>query len=228
MPNKRQAFIALSAALVCAVLLGACAQPAPTPQVIHETEIVRETQVIEQTVEVPVEVTATPEPFKPEGTLVVALSADVNSLEPPYAVENNAGTVSWTMFDGLLFKALDGSIEPALAESWDVSDDGLTYTFHLRHGVTFHNGDPFTAKDVVFSWETYSQPDVTYASSWTIANSVEAADDYTVVAKTNKIQPFFLNEVSINWSIIPADYYQRSRGGRLCRGAGGHRPVRVQ
>jgi len=57
------------------------------------------------------------------------------------------------LYDSLIFPNLDGSIRPHLAEKWDISDDFLTYTFHLRRGVKFHNGDELTAEDVVFSTE---------------------------------------------------------------------------
>ena len=57
------------------------------------------------------------------------------------------------LYDTLIFPNLDGSVRPHLAEKWDISDDFLTYTFHLREGVKFHNGDELTAEDVVFSTE---------------------------------------------------------------------------
>jgi len=57
------------------------------------------------------------------------------------------------LYDTLIFPNLDGSIRPHLAEKWDISDDFLTYTFHLRDGVKFHNGDELSAEDVVFSTE---------------------------------------------------------------------------
>ncbi len=200
----RRIWPALALLVGAAMLLTSC-KPAVTPT--PETVQVEVTRIVAGTPETVV-ITATPEPFKPTGTLTVALSADVNSLQPPYAVENNAGITSWSMYDSLAFHALDGSVQPALAESWEIADDGVSYTFHLRQDVTFHNGEAFTADDVIFSWETYTQPEVTYASSWTIAESIEKVDDYTIVMMTPDLNPFFLNEVAINWSIIPKDYYE--------------------
>jgi|YelNatPaOPRAMG01_1025707.scaffolds.fasta_scaffold09495_7 peptide/nickel transport system substrate-binding protein len=55
------------------------------------------------------------------------------------------------LYDSLVFPTPTGDVKPCIAESWDVSDDHLTYTFHLRHGVKFHNGDELTAEDVEFS-----------------------------------------------------------------------------
>ena len=55
------------------------------------------------------------------------------------------------IFEGLTRFGPDGAVLPGLAESWEVSDDGLTYTFHLRAGVTFHDGTTMDAEDVVFT-----------------------------------------------------------------------------
>jgi peptide/nickel transport system substrate-binding protein len=211
MPTKKIALSTLSILIALSLVLAGCAQATPvveqTAPPTLEPVIMEVTRVVAGTPETII-ITPTPEPSKPKGTLTMALSADVNSLELPYAVEFNAGVVSGALYDNLLFHALDGSIQPALAESWEVGDDGLTYTFHLRQGVTFHNGEEFTADDVIYSWETYSKPEVTYASSWTRAESVTKIDDYTIEIKTPDIDPFFLNAVAISWSIIPKDYHE--------------------
>lgn len=72
-------------------------------------------------------------------------------------------TIPLNCFDRLVeTDTVDGEAQliPGLAESWDVSEDGLTYTFHLREGVTFHNGDPLTADDVVFTVNRMMDPDL--------------------------------------------------------------------
>ncbi len=80
-------------------------------------------------------------------------------LEPPH-LDPTAGAaaaidevVYANVFEGLTRIAQDGSVLPALAERWDISDDGKVYTFYLRKGVTFHDGTPFDADDAVFSLE---------------------------------------------------------------------------
>jgi peptide/nickel transport system substrate-binding protein len=209
MTGKRTTWMSVSLLAALAILFSACAPaPAPTAEVIRETQIVRETVVVEEQVEVPVEVavTTTPEPFAPEGTLTIGLTTNVTALEQAYAPERNSGNASWTMFDSLVFPEPDGTFTPALAESWDVSEDGTTYTFHLREGVTFHNGDPFTADDVVFSWETYRQPEVTYASNWTVADSVEKVDDLTVTVSTTEPNALLLPYIASAWAISPNNY----------------------
>lgn len=213
MSSPKHFWKAVSTLLITGLLLAACAPGAtPTPvvqiqtQVVVETQIVNQTQVVEQPVEVVI--TATPEPFAPKGTLTVGLTTIVAALEQPYAPERNSSNASWTMFDSLVFPEPDGTFSPALAESWEISDDGRTITFALRQGVTFHNGEAFTADDVVHSWETYIDPVVTYASNWTIASSVEKIDDFTVAVSTEEPNALLLPYIATAWSIIPKDYYE--------------------
>lgn len=200
-----------SLALIGVLLLAACA-PAATPviqiqtQVVRETQIVNQTQVVEQQVEVVI--TATPEPFQPKGTLTIGLTTIVAALEQPYAPERQSSNASWTMFDSLVFPEPDGTFSPALAETWETSEDGRTITFHLRQGVKFHNGEDFNADSVVFSWETYIDPVVTYASNWTVASAVEKIDDYTVAVSTEEPNALLLPYIGSAWSIIPKGYYE--------------------
>ncbi|WP_071673155.1 ABC transporter substrate-binding protein [Nioella nitratireducens] len=87
------------------------------------------------------------------------------------------------VFEGLTRFASDGSVIPGLAESWDISDDGMTYTFHLRDGVTFHDGTTFTAEDAVFSLDRARADGSTNAQPGLFADiaSTEAVDDTTLV-----------------------------------------------
>src|SRR3954452_6930906 len=86
-------------------------------------------------------------------------------LEPPN-LDPTAGAaaaidevVYANVFEGLTRFAPDGTILPALAESWDIAPDGLSWEFHLRQGVTFHDGTPMTAEDVVFSFDRAMAPE---------------------------------------------------------------------
>src|SRR5688572_10490223 len=75
------------------------------------------------------------------------------SLDPMRATDVPSGRAVAYVFDGLVRFTPDARIEPALDERWDVSPDGLRYTFHLRRGVTFHDGRPFTSRSVVRTFE---------------------------------------------------------------------------
>ncbi len=83
-------------------------------------------------------------------TLVVSMAADPTGLDPEAVLNNTSGFVMATIYDGLIrYKPGTVEVEPGLAESWDVSADGLTYTFHLRRGVKYQDGTPFNAQAVI-------------------------------------------------------------------------------
>jgi ABC-type transport system substrate-binding protein len=104
-----------------------------------EGETVVETEMVEVTRVVEVEA-----PREPAGTLIVALPLDPNSLNPPNTAERMSENVSNQIFDALLALDLElNELSPALATEWEVSEDGLQYSFTLREGVTFHDGTPF-------------------------------------------------------------------------------------
>jgi peptide/nickel transport system substrate-binding protein len=117
------------------------------------------------------------------GTLRVGIQGDPAELDP--ALSNLAATelVVDLVYEGLVQIGPDLVPRPALAESWEVSADGLTYTFALRDGVSFHHGRPLTAADAVYSIQRVMDPDT--ASPWFPYTAgiagIEAPDDRTVV-----------------------------------------------
>lgn len=142
-----------------------------------------------------------------EKVLRVALTTFPNALYLPQAAERNATNASWAIYDSLVWSNDEGALEGALATDWEISEDGTTYTFTLREGVTFHNGEPFNADAVVFAWEQGQDPQNQYFDNWTPAISVEAVDDYTVVVQTEEPQPLFLRVVAQSWGMIPPAYF---------------------
>jgi peptide/nickel transport system substrate-binding protein len=95
----------------------------------------------------------------PPSVLRVQINADIRSTEPGVNRDDNSDTVVLHMVEGLVGMREDTSIGPMLAKQVDMSDDGLTYTFVLRDGVRFHNGETLTADDVAWAWKRYLAPE---------------------------------------------------------------------
>src|SRR5690606_23767518 len=95
-----------------------------------------------------------------EGQIIFATRiTELENLDPLTAALGRAQAVAYHVNEGLTKFSPTGEIVPGLAESWEVSDDNLTYTFHLRDGVTWHDGEAFTADDVVFTFEAAGGPE---------------------------------------------------------------------
>ncbi|MGA2285796.1 MAG: peptide ABC transporter substrate-binding protein [Dehalococcoidia bacterium] len=87
------------------------------------------------------------------------VAGSVSRINPLYSSANEVDAdLTALIFSGLTRLGPDGTVQPDLAESWDISGDGLTYTFHLRQGVTWHDGEPFTADDVIFTYDALRDP----------------------------------------------------------------------
>lgn len=143
---------------------------------------------------------------EPVGDLIVALPNDPTSLYGPNGADVTAGNAARPLYDTLLRVDPNGGFMPVLATDWEISDDGLSYTFTLREGVTFHNGEAFTSDDVVATWEFGSNEANQYSGIFLAASAVEALDDFTVVVSTAEPDPVFLTELAGGWEIIPGDY----------------------
>lgn len=94
--------------------------------------------------------------------LRINMSSEPPTFDPGKAQDSQANTVLKLMYEGLV-RSVDGKEVPGVAETWDVSPDGLKYVFHLRKDAAWNNGDPVTAKDFVFAWERVLNPATTPA-----------------------------------------------------------------
>jgi peptide/nickel transport system substrate-binding protein len=132
-----------------------------------------------------------------ERVLVIGHSEVTESYDLAHAYNPTSGIVHRATYDTLVtFPPADASsIEPNLATSWEISEDGLTYTFELREDVTFANGDPLTADDVVFSFNRLKN--VQSNPSFLAANiaGLEAVDENTVAITLSEPRPSFLAEL---------------------------------
>jgi peptide/nickel transport system substrate-binding protein len=149
----------------------------------------------------------------PGGTFRFGRAEEGDVLDPVITALNASIWYLMSMYDQLLRVAPDGiSLEPSLAESWEISDDGLTYTFHLRPNVLFSDGSPMTSEDVVYSWERAANDPT---QTWTfilsalkrdaegMVEGISAPDDLTVVVELGQPWSPFLSDVAMfNMSVI--------------------------
>lgn len=141
------------------------------------------------------------------GTLNLIVQPEPISLNPGVNRLGPATFVGSKIYDALLsYSANDIAPVPRLAESWSVSEDGKTYTFKLRKGVTWHDGQPFSAKDVAFSIGEFLP--VQHARSKDLRaeiDRIETPDNLTIVFVLKAPYPGFLR--SLNVAIVPAHKY---------------------
>ena len=108
------------------------------------------------------------------------------------------------IYDYLVDVTPENTIAPRLAKSWTVSEDGLVYTFQLEEGVTFHDGTPFTARDVVWTFDRLRNPASGYPTADLYAgiDRIEATGELEVTFKLNRVNPFFLFDLSDYHALI--------------------------
>ncbi|WP_373217564.1 peptide ABC transporter substrate-binding protein [Ruminococcus sp. 5_1_39BFAA] len=146
-----------------------------------------------------------------DNVLSVSTNFEVKTLVPWAASEENAFLVLNQAEEGLFRMDADNKPQPALCESYEVSDDKLTYTFHLREGIQWNNGTPVTASDFVFAWLKQMSADATNGYSFIMNDyivngyeynegsveadevGVKAVDDSTLEVQLTNPTPYFLN-----------------------------------
>lgn len=145
--------------------------------------------------------------------LNVMLETPVESLDPQQATDGTSFEVIADFTDGLMQMDADGQAVCAIAESYDVSEDGLTYTFHIREDAKWSNGEPVTAADFVFGWQRAVDPEVASEYSYMLSDigqiknaaeiidgsmdkselGVSAVDDKTLQVELNVPVSYFLS-----------------------------------
>ena len=144
--------------------------------------------------------------------LVWNIGSEPKTWDPTLSSETASENLTIAMFEGLTKQVADG-IEPGIAESWDISEDGLTYTFHLRKS-NWSDGTPLTAHDFEYTWKRMCDPTVASPSASGVTDYVvgaaeflagtgtadevmaRALDDYTFEVVLKNPAPFFLNRIS--------------------------------
>ncbi|MBZ2174781.1 ABC transporter substrate-binding protein [Schnuerera sp. xch1] len=118
--------------------------------------------------------------------VVIALAGDAQSLDPYVLNETITNAINNHLYDQLVVPNRDLEIQPALAEDWEVSEDALTWTFYLREGVKFHNGNDFTADDVIYSFDRSLEEVSAFKYCLSTVESYKKVDDYTIEVVCNE------------------------------------------
>lgn len=155
-------------------------------------------------------------------TLVFAQGAEPRGLDPAFVDDGESSKVIVNVYEGLLAYAKDSTeLEPCLAESWEVSEDGLSYTFKLRQGVKFHDGTDFNADAVKVNIDRQLPPlrqeDMPYASFvYADVKDVVVVDEYTVQINLTKKNTAFLANLAMSLAApIASPTALEANGGNL-------------
>jgi peptide/nickel transport system substrate-binding protein len=144
------------------------------------------------------------------GTLRMAYTVDAVTLNPGLTSQIGATIIGTKLFSGLLEYNWDFVPRPSLAERWEISPDGLTYAFHLRRDVTFHDGRPLTSADVKFSIESVVKPmHPRGATNFGAVEAIETPDAHTVVFRLkHPFAPFIRVFHVSDAPILPKHLYE--------------------
>ncbi len=146
-------------------------------------------------------------------SVVVAIPTDPQSWDPIDTFLLDWSSVGSSIFEGLVDRNLDLDLEPGLAESWEYEDD-LTLKFKLREGVEFHNGEPFNADAVKFTFDRLLGEEGAKGpqqSNYTSIESVEIINDYEIVFHLNTPDPVLLTKLAgYGAMIVPPKYVQEN------------------
>jgi peptide/nickel transport system substrate-binding protein len=129
------------------------------------------------------------------GRLVAAIAGEPDQLDPNKTSAYFSFEVLENVYDTLVEPDANLQMRPALAQSWDVAGDQLTWTFHLRRGVTFHDGSPFTADDVVYTYRRIIDQKLSNADKLSAVADVRASDPSTVVLRLTHPTPNLLTNL---------------------------------
>ena len=142
--------------------------------------------------------------------LVVAQGGDVSKFDPHFSTSSNDIRVSFNVFDNLTSRHPDQKVYPGLATEWKATGP-TTWTFKLRPGVKWHNGDPFTSADAKFSLERTFDPaaKTMVATVFTTIDRIEAPDPHTLVIHTKKSDPLLPDRLAFyGGQIVPKKYLE--------------------
>ena len=142
-------------------------------------------------------------------TYIIGVSGEATTLNPDATADDYNYSIVQNIYSRLYKLGNDFVPKPDLAESYELSDDGLTYTFHLREGVKWTDGEPCTAEDVKYTYDTIIEEGYIFANVFENVASIEIPDDLTVVFNMSNPDPSFMGNVSwYGTFILPKHLYE--------------------
>ncbi len=148
-----------------------------------------------------------------------ATTGDILGLDPHANNEGPTNAMKGNIYGRLIHRLPDLSLEPDLATAWELGDDGVTWTFKLREGVTFHNGDPFNADDVIYSFKRQTQDASEMSFALASVKEARKVDDYTIELVTDGPDPTLLLNMP-NFYIVDQEYMEENNAFEVVQGAG--------
>ena len=146
-------------------------------------------------------------PHAASDEISIGVAQDFDSLDPDHMTAAGTKEIMFNVFEGLVKPSPEGEIVPAVASEVEKSDDSLTYTFTLRDGVTFHNGDPVEMEDVLYSIDRRRQPDddaAAYLEALDVISDIKTADNTLTITLSEPSNEFLA--YIMNCYILPSDY----------------------
>lgn len=144
-------------------------------------------------------------------SLTMTTGSDFSSLDPDKYVTGQDYLLYGNMFEGLYGVDENGKLAPALAEKCDISADGLAYTFTLRRGAIWHNGDPVTSDDVIFSIKRTAEPGRNTRTTFITGNiaNVDRVDDRQFTVRLKAVDALTLEKLGLHWQVKPKAYIEK-------------------
>lgn len=152
-------------------------------------------------------------PPKYGGTIVVAITGDPGGLNPAVTTQGGVTTIGGSIFSGLVALDFDLNPVPDLATSWEISENGRVYTFHLAENAAFHDGKPLTSEDVKFTFEELllKYHSRTRAAIGGNLKSILTPDAHTVIFEFEKPYAAFLQLIDVtNAPVLPKHLYENT------------------
>jgi peptide/nickel transport system substrate-binding protein len=141
-------------------------------------------------------------------TFRYAAQGDFLGLDPHINNHGPTNAMKGNIYEGLVYRTSELKIEPALATEWKAID-ATTWRFTLRQGVTFHNGEKFTADDVIFSWKRNAQAQSEMSFTTASVADVKKIDDFTIEIVTKSPNPILMQELP-SFFIMSKDWTEKN------------------